>query len=80
MRALIRLNIRVAYSAIILGIALGAFGLVRLGALLIAGGTAAIALTRGAGLSPRRRIIESYFPLAIAGTLFTLALALPKGL
>ena len=80
MRAIRRLNIRAAYLVISIGIALGAFSFVRLGALLIAAGTASIALTKGAGLTPRRRIIESYLPLAIAGTLFALALALPKGL
>jgi hypothetical protein len=80
MRAIIRFNARAAVIAISLGILLGIFGFVRLGALLIAGGTAVIALGRSSGMTRRRRFIESYFPLAIAVTLFALALALPKGL
>jgi hypothetical protein len=47
---------------------------------MIAAATALIALARRSEISRQRRIIECYFPLAIALTLFTLALALPKGL
>jgi hypothetical protein len=43
-------------------------------------GTGVIVLARSGQVRGRRRIIESYFPLAIAGVLFALALALPKGL
>jgi hypothetical protein len=80
MRAITALNLRIAFGAVLLGIAFGAFGFVRTGALFIAAGTAVIVLARSSAVKGRRRIIESYFPLAIAGVLFALALALPKGL
>lgn len=80
MRVITELHLRAAYLSIAAGIALGIFGAVRLGSLFIAIGTAVVALARWGQLSGRRRIIECYFPLAIAFTLFTLALALPKGL
>jgi hypothetical protein len=80
MRAITTLNLRVASGAIFLGIAVGAVGFVRTGALLIALGTGVIVLARSGQIKGRRRIIESFFPLAIAGVLFALALALPKGL
>lgn len=80
MRAITTLNLRIASGAIFLGIVLGAFGFVRTGALLIAAGTAVVVLARSGQIKGRRRIIESYLPLAIAGVLFALALALPKGL
>jgi uncharacterized membrane protein len=48
--------------------------------LFIALGTGAFALTHWAQENKRRRIIECYFPLAFAATLFVVALALPKGL
>jgi hypothetical protein len=80
MRAITTLNLRIASGAIFLGIAVGAFGFVRSGALLIALGTGVIVLARSGQVRGRRRTIESYFPLAIAGVLFALALALPKGL
>jgi hypothetical protein len=44
MRAITTLNLRVASGAIFLGIAVGAFGFVRTGALLIALGTGVIVL------------------------------------
>ena len=69
-----------AYAAIALGALVGAIGFVRSGALMIAAGSGVIALSRWSEIEPRRRIIECYFPLAIAVTLFLLALALPKGL
>jgi hypothetical protein len=80
MPAITAFSVRIAYAAIALGILIGAFAFVRSGALMIAAGTALIALARRSQISRQRRIIESYFPLAIAVTLFTLALALPKGL
>jgi uncharacterized membrane protein len=80
MPAVTAFSIRIAYSAIALGIVTGAFTFVRSGALMIAAGTAVIALARRGQISRQRRIIECYFPLTIAITLFTLALALPKGL
>ena len=80
MRAITTLNVRVASGAIFMGVAVGAFGFVRTGAILIALGTGVIVLARSGQVRGRRRIIESYLPLAIAGVLFALALALPKGL
>jgi hypothetical protein len=53
---------------------------VRSGSILVAIGTGIVALAQLGKVSGRRRIIECYFPLAIAGVLFALALALPKGL
>jgi hypothetical protein len=80
MRAIAALHIRFAGAAILVGIVVGAVGAVRLGSLLIALGTAIFALAQWSQTRGRRRIIECYFPLAIAGVLFALALALPKGL
>ena len=75
MRAITGLQLRVAYITISLGILLGIAGFVRIGALLIAGGTGVIALSHWNGSR-----IERYLPLVIAVVLFGLALALPKGL
>ena len=80
MRAITLFQLRAAAAMIILGVATGVFGAVRSGSVLIALGTGIIALSQWGRLSGRRRIIECYFPLAIAGVLFALALALPKGL
>jgi hypothetical protein len=80
MRTLTALQLRAAGIAIAIGIALGAFGIVRIGSILIAVGTGAIALSHWPQENKRRRIIECYFPLAIAVALFALAVALPKGL
>ena len=80
MRVVTRLQLRIAISAILVGVALGAFSYIRPGTIAIAIGTAFVALSHWAGTSGRRRIIECYFPLALAGTLFALAISLPKGL
>jgi hypothetical protein len=80
MRAITTLHIRAAWSSILLGTLIGIFGAVRSGSILISIGTAFVALAQWSQTKGRRRIIECYFPLAIAGTLFALALALPKGL
>lgn len=80
MRAITRLNLRAAWISILAGILVGIFGAVRTGSILIAIGTAIIALAQWSQAIGRRKIIECYFPLAIAGVLFALALALPKGL
>lgn len=61
-----------AYGAVALGVLLGAFGMVRGGSLLIALGTAGVAISRRS-----ERAIERYLPLALALALFLLALALP---
>lgn len=80
MRALTAIQLRAASIAIAAGIVVGALGIVRFGSILIAAGTGAIALSHWAQENKRRRIIECYFPLAIAVALFALAVALPKGL
>jgi hypothetical protein len=80
MRAITELNLRVAGAAIIFGVVIGTIGFVRTGSLFLAAGTAVIALSRFGQVNPRRRIVECYFPLAIALVLFALAVALPKGL
>jgi len=80
MRAITRFQLRLAAIAIIVGVAIGAFGAVRSGSILVALGTAVIALAQSTRVVGRRRIIECYFPLALAGVLFALAVALPKGL
>lgn len=74
------MQLRAAAVAILLGIVIGALGAVRTGSILVALGTAIVALAQLGKVTGRRRIIECYFPLALAGTLFALALALPKGL
>ena len=80
MRTITAIQLRAAAAAIIAGVLIGAFGAVRTGSLFIAVGTGVVALAQWGRVQGRRRIIECYFPLALAGTLFALALALPKGL
>ena len=63
-----------SYSAVLLGVVLGASGLVRGGSLFIAAGTLGIALK-----SRNYRRIEFYLPVVIAVALFALAIALPRG-
>jgi hypothetical protein len=75
MRAINRIQLRLAYISISLGVILGVAGFVRSGALVISAGTAVIALAQW-----NQRKIERYLPLAIALVLFGLAIALPKGL
>jgi hypothetical protein len=80
MRAITRLHLRASAAVIFIGVVAGAFGAVRTGSILVALGTAIVALAQWSAATGRRRIIECYFPLALAGTLFALAVALPKGL
>ena len=63
-----------SYALVIIGIVLGASGVVRGGSLFIAVGTAGVALK-----SRNFRSIQFYLPLAIAVALFALAIALPRG-
>jgi hypothetical protein len=63
-----------SYSAVLIGVVLGASGIVRGGSLFIAAGTLGIALK-----SRNFRRIEFYLPVAIAIALFALAIALPRG-
>ncbi len=61
-------------AVILIGIALGIFGIVRGGSLFIAAGTAGIAMK-----ARNQRKFDFYFPLLIAIALFALAIALPRG-
>ena len=64
----------ISYVAVLIGVVLGASGIVRGGSLFIAAGTMGIALK-----SRNFRRIEFYLPVAIAIALFALAIALPRG-
>ena len=61
-------------AVILIGIALGIFGIVRGGSLFIAAGTAGIAMK-----ARDQRKFDFYFPLLLAIALFALAIALPRG-
>ena len=63
-----------SYLAVLVGVVLGASGIVRGGSLFIAAGTLGIALK-----SRNFRRIEFFLPVVIALALFTLAIALPNG-
>ena len=63
-----------SYCALAIGVCLGALGLVRSGAILIALGTAGVAAPRGS-----QRKVRRYLPLALALALFCLAFAIPRG-
>jgi hypothetical protein len=63
-----------SYVAVLIGVVLGASGVVRGGSLFIAVGTAGVALK-----SRNFRSIQFYLPLIIAVALFALAIALPRG-
>ena len=80
MRAITPLHLRFAALSILTGIAVGLFGAVRSGSIMVALGTGMVALAQWGNSSGRRRVIECYFPLTLASALFALALALPKGL
>lgn len=75
MRAITQWQLRIAYSAVVIGVLMGALSFVRIGSLIISAGTFVIALTQW-----NQRKFERYFPLLIALALFGLAIALPKGL
>jgi len=64
----------ISYVAVLIGVVLGASGIVRGGSLFIAAGTLGISLK-----SRNFRRIEFYLPVVIAIALFTLAIALPRG-
>jgi hypothetical protein len=73
-----QLNVRLlsmaSYAAVVIGVVLGASGIVRGGSLFIAVGTAGVALK-----SRNFRSVQFYLPLIIAVALFALAIALPRG-
>ena len=64
----------ISYAAVLVGVVLGASGIVRGGSLFIAAGTLGIAVK-----SRNFRRIEFFFPVVIAVALFALAIALPRG-
>lgn len=64
----------ISYAAVLIGVVLGAAGIVRGGSLFIAAGTLGIALK-----SRNFRRIEFNLPVVIAVALFVLAIALPRG-
>jgi hypothetical protein len=80
MRAITLIQLRAAALLTVVGVLAGVLGAVRFGSIFIAIGTAIVALAQWPRSSGRRRIIECYFPLALAGVLFAVAVALPKGL
>lgn len=63
-----------SYAAVLIGVVLGASGVVRGGSLFIAAGTAGVALK-----SRNFRSVQFHIPLIIAVALFVLAIALPRG-
>jgi len=73
-----QLNVRLlsmaSYATVVIGVVLGASGIVRGGSLFIAVGTAGVALK-----SRNFRSVQFYLPLIIAVALFALAIALPRG-
>ena len=69
-----RLLTLASYAAVLIGVVLGASGVVRGGSLFIAVGTAGVALK-----SRNFRSIQFYLQLVIAVALFALAIALPRG-
>jgi hypothetical protein len=75
MRVITQWQLRIAYSAVVIGVVVGAFSFVRIGSLIISAGACVISLAQW-----NQRRFERYFPLLIALALFGLAIALPKGL
>jgi len=73
-----QLNVRLlsmaSYATVVIGVVLGASGIVRGGSLFIAVGTAGVALK-----SRNFRSVQFYLPLIISIALFALAIALPRG-
>lgn len=72
------MNLKLSYGVIVIGVVLGIFGYVRSGAIAISLGSAATTYFRFK-LSKKRRKIELVIPVAVAITLFVVALTLPHG-
>ena len=70
------LRIRLALTAIAIGVALAIFGKVRTGSELLALGTAGYAYLRFREAEKKRRI-ELFLPLLLAAVLFVVSLTLP---
>ncbi|MDP1719729.1 MAG: hypothetical protein Q8L08_01830 [Candidatus Nanopelagicaceae bacterium] len=62
------------YTFVFFGVLLGILGAVQVGSIVIALGTAGVAIS-----TPRMSTVGRFLPLAIALALFVLALALPRG-
>lgn len=62
------------YALVLFGVLLGIVGSVQIGSMVIALGTAGVAIA-----APRVSTVGRYLPLAVALALFALALALPRG-
>ena len=75
MREITFTQLRIAFITIALGIALGAFSLVRLGSILIALGSGVIAIAHW-----KTGKVERYLALGIAVALLAVAISLPRGL
>ena len=72
------MNLKLSYGVIAIGVLLGIMGYVRSGAIAISVGRAATTYFRFK-FSKKKRKIELVIPLAVAITLFVVALTLPHG-
>jgi len=75
MRAITSRQKRAALFAIVAGVILGVFSLVRVGSILIALGTGVIAIAQW-----KTGKVERYLAIGIAIALLALAISLPRGL
>jgi hypothetical protein len=71
-------NLKNFYILVALGVLLGIFGFVRTGSIIIALSTGAISYLRYQRMKKKRRV-ELVIPIALAVTLFVVALTLPHG-
>jgi hypothetical protein len=72
------MNLKLSYIVIAIGALLGILGFVRSGAIAIAVGSAAVTYFRFK-YSKKKRKIEFIIPMAVALTLFVVAITLPHG-
>lgn len=72
------MKLKASYALIIIGAVLGILGFVRSGAISLSLGSAAVTYLRFQSSKKKRRI-ELVVPLALALTLFVVALTLPHG-
>ena len=71
-------NLKNYYIAVAVGVLLGIFGFVRSGSIIVAISAGAISYLRYKRMKKKRRI-ELVIPIALAVTLFVVALTLPHG-
>ena len=74
MREVSKTGVRIAYALVVTGVALGIFGIVRTGSILIAIGSGVIAIAHW-----KTGKVERYLALSIAVALLSVAITLPKG-